>query len=147
MASGSHEEPLNYTPKELAKRWGITEVTLDRHIREGTVPSFKVGHLRRIPRTAVEAYERKQLRAGAGDAARRQEVGLQRQARQAARIAERAAQYAAEAAERAAEGNRNAKRATAKRVTAKPATAKVATNKGGAAPRLKALRLEPDGDR
>lgn len=52
------EEPQSYSRNQLAKRWGITPGTIDRRIKAGALASFMVGHARRIPRSAVEAFER-----------------------------------------------------------------------------------------
>lgn len=46
------------TTRELADRWKLSEATVKRRLADREIPSFKVGHLRRIPMSAVEAIER-----------------------------------------------------------------------------------------
>lgn len=42
------------TVREAAAILGISEVTLSSRVKDGTVPSFKIGKLRRISRKAIE---------------------------------------------------------------------------------------------
>lgn len=43
-----------FTTKEVAEILGLSELTIKRHVYEGSLPSFKVGRARRIPRAALE---------------------------------------------------------------------------------------------
>lgn len=47
-----------YTVAELAKRWKCAELTVYNMIYSGRLKSFKLGRGVRIPRDAVERYER-----------------------------------------------------------------------------------------
>ena len=50
--------PPAFTPEQLAERWACEPDVIRRLCRKRKLGYFKVGHLTRIPRAAVEEYER-----------------------------------------------------------------------------------------
>lgn len=50
--------PEVYTVKDLASRWQCAELTVYNMIQSGKLKAFKLGRGVRIPREAVERYER-----------------------------------------------------------------------------------------
>jgi excisionase family DNA binding protein len=56
LASG--ETTQHFTPEELASRWNFCLETMRRMLRRGDVAGLKFGRSWRIPRSAVEEYER-----------------------------------------------------------------------------------------
>jgi excisionase family DNA binding protein len=51
-------EPEVFTVDELAERWKCSAMTIYSMLQCGKLKSFKLGRSRRIPREAVERYER-----------------------------------------------------------------------------------------
>ena len=43
-----------FEPAEVAVMLGLSASTLDLRIKDGTIPSLKIGHRRLIPRAALE---------------------------------------------------------------------------------------------
>jgi excisionase family DNA binding protein len=46
---------LTFTIREAAETLGVHYITMKRWCRDGTVPSFTIGHKRFIPKAAIEA--------------------------------------------------------------------------------------------
>lgn len=52
------QEDSIYTVAELAERWKCAQLTIYNMIQSGKLKAFKLGRGVRIPREAVERYER-----------------------------------------------------------------------------------------
>jgi excisionase family DNA binding protein len=50
--------PNSLSTAEAASRFGTSRRTIERAIRAGTIPAFRVGRVVRIPLAAIEAIER-----------------------------------------------------------------------------------------
>ena len=51
-------EKETYTLKELAERWGLNKITLNRWAKSGKINYFKVGNKFLVKREEVERIER-----------------------------------------------------------------------------------------
>lgn len=51
-------EKETYTLKELAERWGLNKITLNRWAKAGKIKYFKVGNKFLVKREEVERVER-----------------------------------------------------------------------------------------
>ena len=49
------------SPSDLAERWGCHIRTIQRHCKEGQIPSVLIGKLRLIPLDRIKALEAEQL--------------------------------------------------------------------------------------
>lgn len=47
-ASASTSARLAYSPEEVAEQLGVSRATIYRQLKEGTIPSVKIGACRRI---------------------------------------------------------------------------------------------------
>lgn len=54
MTAAAH--PLLYKPKDAAAEIGIGRTKLFELMASGAIASVRIGHARRIPRAALEAY-------------------------------------------------------------------------------------------
>lgn len=69
MLSGVHgaggiaqvSDKVNYAPKELAERWGVSQRSIYRLIRCGKLTTFRVGRQQRISSQVVELAEQSRL--------------------------------------------------------------------------------------
>ena len=60
-------EPMSVDAERMAKLSGLSRPTIDRAVREGTIPSFKVGRRRLFqPKKVIEAFA-SQSEKGAAD--------------------------------------------------------------------------------
>ncbi len=57
---GERGEEVYFTPRELAKRFRVSERQITHFARSGTLPAIKIGHLWRFPIKEVEEWERNQ---------------------------------------------------------------------------------------
>jgi excisionase family DNA binding protein len=57
------QEPLAYRPEEAARLLSVGRHKIFDLIRAGELRSVRIGHSRRIPRTAVEEYIEQRLAA------------------------------------------------------------------------------------
>lgn len=46
------------TPEEVALRWGCSVTTIRKLVSIGSIPSFRVGRLMRIPKSSIVAMEK-----------------------------------------------------------------------------------------
>jgi excisionase family DNA binding protein len=61
ILSGEVRPARPYTPQSLADQWGCSPEKVRRMLHDGTLASFRIGKLIRIPAAAVEEYECRML--------------------------------------------------------------------------------------
>jgi excisionase family DNA binding protein len=55
------------SPREVRQITGLGRTKVNEMLQQGTIPSFKLGRLRRIPVDGLRNFIQKQLVAGASD--------------------------------------------------------------------------------